>query len=87
MGFSLPSSAVSSLALLQTAEVFVQLANGREDKMRVFEAEVDWDGEPVRIEVAEADCEPLIGMRMMRGFRLTIDVLENGPVRIERLNQ
>lgn len=84
---SLPPNSISSLALLQTAEVFVQLANGCEDKMRGFEAEVDWDETRISIEVAEVDCEPLIGMRMMRGFRLTVDVLDNGTVTVERLDR
>ena len=45
-----------------------------------------WHGEPRIIEVVEADSEPLLGMELLLGNRVTLDVLEGGPVTIYPLS-
>ena len=35
--------------------------------------------------VDELESEPLVGMRLLDGFRFTMDSIEGGPVQIERL--
>ena len=52
---------------------------------RRFGSEVIWDGEPKAAIVLEADGSPLLGMAMLRGFRVTLDVLVDGQLTIERL--
>ena len=61
------------------------LADGSECLFDVFEAEVDWDGEVRQILVHEADAEPLLGMSLMRGFELKVQVRNRGKVTIKRL--
>lgn len=52
----------------------------------VYEATVIWDEEPLIIPVDEADSQPLIGMSLMKGYRLTVQVLEGGVVELAKVN-
>jgi clan AA aspartic protease len=61
------------------------LADGSEIIFDVYEATVIWDGEPRRVEVDEADTDPLVGMGMLEGYELTVEVVTGGAVAIELL--
>lgn len=37
------------------------------------------------IPVDEADAEPLVGMRLMKGFRILVEDIDGGIVQIERI--
>ena len=49
------------------------------------EAEVEWHGERKDVQVDLADADPLIGMRLLRGSQLCLDVTEGGAVEISPL--
>ena len=53
--------------------------------MDVYDASIEWDGQVRPILVLEADDVPLIGMALLYGSRLTIDVVDGGAVTIEPL--
>jgi predicted aspartyl protease len=61
------------------------LADGSECLFDVYEAEVEWDRKVVRILVDEADTDPLIGMALLNGYELKIQVRARGKVSIKRL--
>ncbi|MBO0700578.1 MAG: hypothetical protein J2P46_19430, partial [Zavarzinella sp.] len=61
------------------------LADGTECLFLVYEAWVIWDRRLRRILVDEADSDPLIGMSLLDGYRLTVDAREGGKVEIRRL--
>lgn len=61
------------------------LADGSEIIFDVYEATVIWDGEPRRVEVDEADTDPLVGMGLLEGYELTVEVVTGGAVAIELL--
>jgi predicted aspartyl protease len=61
------------------------LADGSECIFDVYEAKVVWDGKVRQILVDEADTDPLIGMRLLRGYELKMQVRHSGKVTIERL--
>src|SRR5207248_4244284 len=61
------------------------LADGRDMVFDVFEAVVIWDGRPIRVPVAEADTDPLVGMSLMQRFELTVEAVDGGAVRIRAL--
>jgi len=50
---------------------------------------VIWDGQyrsiDIAEDIAESETEPLLGMAMLYGYRLQIDTLEGGTVKIESL--
>jgi hypothetical protein len=46
---------------------------------------VIWDGQYREIYIAESETEPLIGMALLYGYRLQVDTIEGGIVKIEEL--
>ena len=44
-----------------------------------------WDGQPKAVFVDELESEPLVGMRLLYGFRLVMETIDGGAVRIERM--
>ena len=44
-----------------------------------------WDGQPRLVTVIEADTEPLLGMELLQGSRVILDVRDDGPVTIDAL--
>ncbi|MGE3540493.1 MAG: hypothetical protein AB7N91_24015 [Candidatus Tectimicrobiota bacterium] len=63
----------------------VMLANGTEDACDIYAATVIWDGRPRNILVEAADTDPLIGMALLYGHNVHIQVREGGRVSIEPL--
>ncbi|MFM7370698.1 MAG: hypothetical protein ACKO2Z_23490, partial [Sphaerospermopsis kisseleviana] len=52
------------------------LGDGSECVFNVYEAVIIWDGVPIKIPIDEADSEPLVGMSLMQGYQLIIQVFE-----------
>jgi hypothetical protein len=44
-----------------------------------------WDGGLLTIPVDEADSEPLVGMSLMNGYQLVVQVFPGGLVQISKL--
>ena len=80
---SVPSSLVAELGLVFSTTNSATLADGSEVSFDTYEATVQWEGQPRSIEVDEADTTPLVGMLMLDGHELTIQVRDGGGVRIE----
>lgn len=49
----------------------------------IYAASVLWLGEQRSVRVFEMGDKPLVGMRMLAGSRVTMDVIDGGPVTIE----
>ena len=82
---TLPPPLIAALGLnWQTVESFT-LADGSECIFDVYEAKVEWDGKVRTILVDEADADPLVGMRLLSGCELKMQVRSRGKVTIERL--
>jgi clan AA aspartic protease len=79
----LPPETVRSLSLLERGFVEVELADGGTATLGVYEARVLWHWRPLRVPVYEADGAPLIGMSLLRGSTLTIEVIPRGAVTID----
>lgn len=79
---SLPSAIITTLNLPWSASDIVTLGDGSETLFDLYTAVVIWDGQYRDIYIAEAETEPLIGMAMLYGYRLQIDAVEGGLVRI-----
>ena len=54
---------------------------------KVYEADVVWDGRVRRILVDEADCDALVGMTLLKGYELRMQVRVRGKVTIQRLRR
>lgn len=62
------------------------LADGSECLFDVHEATVLWDGKTRRVLVDEADTDPLVGMALLRGYELNLQVRPRGKVTIRRIS-
>ncbi|MFN9173125.1 MAG: clan AA aspartic protease [Synechocystis sp.] len=82
---SLPSAIIATLNLPWSASDIVTLGDGSETLFDLYTAIVIWDGQYRDIYIAESETEPLLGMAMLYGYRLQIDAIEGGIVKIEAL--
>lgn len=82
---TLSPNQIVMLALAFREEAHYVLADGSETVSRLFEAEIEWFGRWRRILVVEMEGGPLLGMAMLAGCRLDLEIVENGHVRIRPL--
>ncbi|MBE9189367.1 clan AA aspartic protease [Gloeocapsopsis crepidinum LEGE 06123] len=82
---SLPRDLITQLNLTWKRRGRAILGDGSECVFDVYEAVVIWDGTPITIPVDEADSKPLVGMSLMEGYQLTIQVFEGGQVELRKV--
>ena len=82
---TLPSSLIAALNLQWRSLDRGVLADGSECLFDVYEAQVVWDGAVCRILIDEADTVPLVGMGLLRGHELKMQVCPRGKITIKRL--
>ena len=83
---SLPPDLIAQLNLKWKRRGRAILGDGSECVFNVYEAIVIWDGDPLTIPVDEADSDPLIGMALMEGYQLTVQVFEGGLIELSKIN-
>jgi clan AA aspartic protease len=82
---SLPAAIITTLNLPWSASDIVTLGDGSETLFDLYTATVIWDGQYREIYIAESETEPLLGMALLYGYRLQVDTIEGGSVKIEAL--
>lgn len=82
---TLPSPVVAALRLVYHSQTLATLADGQITSLRKFAPSVNWDGLSRDVMVLEADGEPLLGMSLLYGSRVTLDVIDGGSVTVEPL--
>ena len=82
---TLPAALVATLGLPWRTRSLILLANGDEDQCDLYAAAVVWDGTPRHILVEAADTAPLVGMALLYGYDVHLQVIEGGNVIIEAL--
>jgi clan AA aspartic protease len=82
---SLPQSIIDELELPWSYSDFATLGDGSETLFDIHDANVIWDGQFREIEINSADTDPLLGMKMLRGYRLQVDTVQGGLVTIQAL--
>jgi clan AA aspartic protease len=82
---TLPSELIEALGLefLDTSKA--ELANGVFIESDIYSAKCIWHDEVREIAVMRMESQALIGMELLENSRLTIEVTDNGAVRIQRL--
>jgi clan AA aspartic protease len=83
---SVPREVVASLGLLPYGTMLGTLADGRERFFPVYTAIISWQGKPrlINVNVVE-ESEPLLGMGMLHGCELAMQVVEGEEVAIHDL--
>lgn len=82
---TLPSDLIAKLDLSWNGSDTVTLGDGSETLFDIYSARIIWDGQFREIDVAESETEPLIGMGLLYGYKLQIEVIERGLVTIAAL--
>ena len=82
---TLPSSLIAALGLPFAVPAKATLADGSIVDLDCYWVTLLWQGQPRRIVALAADSSPLIGMSLLYGSRVTLDVVDGGPVTIEPL--
>jgi clan AA aspartic protease len=82
---TLPSLVVAALGLRWQTTDLATLGDGSQVVFDLYEAKVVWDGRVRQILVDEANGDPLLGMQLLRGHKLTMDIRPNGKITIKRL--
>ena len=82
---TLPITLIDLLALSWKGRSQALIADGSVHVFDEYIGTVLWNGQDRTVEVAAADTTPLVGMGLLRGHGLRVDVVENGSVKIEEL--
>ena len=82
---TLPLDVITQLGLTWMQTSAVVLGNGDTCDCDTYAGIVVWDRRPINIMVEEAETTPLVGMELMRGFELKLQVQRRGPVTIKPL--
>jgi len=83
---SLPPDLITQLNLRWKRRGRAILGDGSECIFDVYEAVLVWDRNLLTIPVDEADSEPLVGMSLMEGYQLIVQVFEGGRVELSKVN-
>lgn len=83
---TLPSPFIANLALPFAGTTRATLGDGSEAHLDVFEATILWDNQERDLVVFAAEGAALVGMSMLSGYRVTLEIEDGGAVTIEALS-
>ncbi len=79
---TLPSAMIMTLDLSWSGSDVATLGDGSEALFDMYTANIIWDGDYKEIDIAESETESLIGMGLLYGYRLQVDIIEKGQITI-----
>ena len=80
---TLPTLLMEDLELPVVGDGEAVLADGSEAVFDVYGVTVLWDGQPIYVETGAVGVDPLVGMALLDGHNLNIDVENGGRVLIQ----
>ena len=80
---TLPTSVATDLGLAHQGIDLALLADGSEVELQVYDVTVTWDGIALDIQAIAADNVPLLGMSLLEGHDLSVQVRDGGRVLIQ----
>jgi clan AA aspartic protease len=83
---SLPPDLINQLNLPWKRRGRAILGDGSECIFDIYEATIVWDRVSLTIPIDEADSDLLVGMSLMKDYKLMIQIKEGGRVELERIN-
>ena len=84
---TLPPALVTTLGLMRRSRGRALLANGSEELFDIYGVTVLWDGQQRYVEADAVDTTPLVGMSLLDGYDLHIQVADGGQVVIQASGQ
>jgi clan AA aspartic protease len=82
---TLPGSVLRELRLRSVGARAVTLGDGSTAVLDLYRARLLWHDRERNVLVLQADGDPLLGMALLDGSRMSVDVVVDGIVRIEPL--
>ena len=82
---TLPVAVVTKLGLVWSSRGSAILANGTEGEFDLYAAEVEWGGLRRGVLVSAVGTEVLLGMKLLAGHGLWVEVVSGGVVEIRPL--
>ena len=82
---SLPMAVINDLNLKLCGREEGTLGDGSLCTFDVYRGFVIWDGQLRRIDVNAAETTPLVGMSLLKGYRMQLDAIMGGAVTIRSL--
>lgn len=82
---TLPPDLIEAMALQRLGRGRAILADGSESIFDIFAATVLWDGARRNVEADAAETDALIGMALLEGYSLQVEVVSGGSVTIDSI--
>ena len=82
---SLPTDAIEKIGLPWLRRRRALLADGSETVYDCYQGVVVWEDRPLQIPIDEVNATPLVGMALLQGFELVMQVKVGGKVTISPL--
>ena len=83
---TLPGDLINHLGLRRAGRRYAILGDGNTVALELYRAKVLWHGEEREVPVLHTDGGPLVGMALLNGNRVILDVVTDGDVRIDVLS-
>lgn len=83
---TLPLAAVTAMNMDFYSTTRIRLADGRDALIPVYLAQINWDGQVKMVPVLATGVKPLLGRALLQGFRLVVEFVPDGKVRIESID-
>ena len=80
---TLPPMLMENLELPVLGDGEAVLADGSQTAFDVYGVTVLWDGQPMYVETGAVGVDPLVGMALLEGHNLNIDIEDGGRVLIQ----
>ena len=80
---TLPACTIGRLGLSLVGHNKFKLANGEHSEFQIYNGSVTWHGHPHEVHIVQSECDPLLGMTLLWGSRITVDATTHGEVTIE----
>ena len=84
---TLPPNVIRDLGLHWKERSFATLAGNVTVVSHTYLAQILWNGEIRSIEVHQLEGDPLLGNKLLEGYRIEIDLIEGGAVEVTPLNR
>ena len=62
-----------------------ELANGALFEFQIYDGSVTWYEHTLDVHIMESECDPLLGMTLLWGSRITMDATTDGKITVEEL--
>ena len=83
---TLPGDLINRIGFRRAGRRYAILGDGNIVALELYRAKVLWHGEEREVPVLRTDGGPLVGMALLEGNRVILDVVIDGDVRIDVLS-